>query len=775
MTVTVSTKPAKQINSLLGQMTLDEKLAQIGSYWIYELQTKGVFDQQKMETKLRHGIGQITRLAGASTMGPSEAAKTANKIQRYLMEGTRLRIPAIIHEESCSGAMVIGGTRFPQMLGVAASFQPELAEHMAATIRKQLRAIGAHQGLAPVLDVSRDQRWGRIEETFGEDPMLVAHFGAAYIRGLQGDLTSGVMATGKHFVGHSLSLGGLNCAPVQVGWNDLWNTSLPSFQAAIRDADLASIMCAYPEVDGEVVAGSKRILTDLLRGKLGFKGLLVSDYHAVNMIYDYHYAAAGMQEAAVKALEAGVDVELPSVYGYGNPLRAALEAGHINLEFVDAAVARHLEAKVKLGLFDDPYVDEGKVPEVFDRDEDRALATDIAAQTLVLLKNDGLLPLSKKLNTIAVIGPNADSVRNQLGDYSYVSTLGNMTRSHPKDSNYVDTDLSDIIARTTEGISLLDGVQASLPDARILYAQGCDNLGPDTSGFGEAIEVAKQADVIILALGDRSGFLPDCTTGETRDSATLQLPGVQAALATQVIATGKPVVVVLINGRPFSEPWLHEHANAILEAWLPGEQGGIAIAQALLGDVNPGGKLPVSIPRHVGQLPMYYNYKPSGVRSNWHVNYVEESVEPLYPFGYGLSYTEFEYSNLKIDRPLTSLGGVVAISVNVKNAGQVAGHEVVQLYARDIVASSPRPVQELKGYARIGLKPGETRKVTFHLPVNSLAFVDPALELVLEAGKIDVMVGASSADIRLRGEFEIIEGGTLALEERIFDCPVEVA
>ena len=363
ITNTITTK----IQELVNQMTLDEKLAQIGSYWMYELQTKGELDQLKVATKLKDGIGQIARVAGATTLDPVSAAKTANGLQKFLVEQTRLGIPAILHEECCCGAMVLGGTVYPQVLGLAATFQPELAEAMTTAIRKQLRAIGARQALAPVLDIARDARWGRVEETFGEDPTLASHFGVSFIKGLQGEnLAEGVMATGKHFVGHSLSQGGLNCAPVHMGMRDVYDVYLAPFQAAIRDAAIASIMNAYPELDGEVVAASRRILTGLLREELGFDGLVVADYEAIIMIHNYQYAAADESTAACLALEAGIDVELPSIVCYGDPLKAALEAGDISLETIDLSVRRHLQKKFELGLFENPYVDEGRVLEVFE-------------------------------------------------------------------------------------------------------------------------------------------------------------------------------------------------------------------------------------------------------------------------------------------------------------------------------------------------------------------------------------------------------------------------
>lgn len=777
MTISVDVHTgAKRVANLLEQMTLDEKLAQLRSYWVFDLQTKGELDPQKFGSKLKDGIGQITRLAGSSTMHPQAAAKAANSLQRFLVERTRLGIPAIIHEECCSGAMVLGGTAFPEMLGLAATFEPRLAEEMADVIRRQLRAIGAHQGLSPVLDVARDPRWGRVEETFGEDPTLVSHFGVSYVRGLQGaDLSTGVMATGKHFVGHSLSLGGLNCAPVQIGPRELLNTFIAPFQAAIRDANLASIMNAYPELDGELVAISRRLLTDILRGELGFDGLLVSDYNAINMIHDYHFAAPDFKTAAHWALRAGIDVELPTTLCYGDPLRAALDAGEIGLEFVDLAAKRHIQKKVELGLFEKPYVDEGRVLEVFETPEQRSLARGLAAKSLVLLKNDGSLPLKKAIRSLAVIGPNAHNSRNLLGDYSYASVLERVQLNLPENSSFVDADPREIAKHDLEIPTVLESIKALVSgNTRITYAQGCPVTGGDRSGFSEAIEAAQQADAVVLVLGDHSGLTPECTTGETRDSIDLQLPGLQQELAETVIGAGKPVAVVLVNGRPFAISWLAEHAAAILEAWLPGEEGGKAVAAALFGDVNPGGKLPITFPRHVGQVPVFYNHKPSGGQSNWHRDYVEDSVDPLYSFGHGLSYTTFDYSGLAIGRPRAKNGEVVEISLKVRNSGSVEGEEVVQLYVRDVFASSPRPVKELKGYARLVLQPGETRQLTFHLPVNQLAYIDSDSDLALEAGAIEVMLGSSSEDIRLRGEFEIAESFKFPLSARVFNCPVVV-
>jgi beta-glucosidase len=766
----------ERVADLLGQMTLDEKLAQICSCWMFDLlDDRHVLSTDKIKRLFSNGIGQISRVGGASTFAPGVVAKTVNTIQRYLLSETRLGVPAIVHEECCSGYMTLGGTAFPQMLGLASTFQPELAEKMTTVIRKQMRAAGAHQGLAPVLDVARDARWGRVEETFGEDPTLVSQFGTAYVRGLQGKSLKdgGIIATGKHFIGHSLSQAGLNCAPAHIGKRELWDIYLAPFQAAIRDAGLHSIMNSYPELDGEVVAASRAILTDLLRERLGFTGVVVSDYEAILMIHTYLYAAANKSTAAAMALQAGIDVELPTAACYSDALKEAINTGEVGMDLVDTAVSRHLQKKFELGLFETPYVDESTVLEVFETPDQRVLANKIARQSMVLLANNGILPLKKTAETVAVIGPNADDGRNLLGDYSYAAMLDYMQSIAPPGSELDGIDCARLAPHAVKIPTILDSIRASVPTINVLHAHGCDNLNDDKSGFEEAVHTAQQADVVILVLGDRSGLTPNCTTGETRDSVDLRLPGVQNELADAIFKTGKPVVVILVNGRPLAISELAQKADAILEVWLPGEEGGGAVAQVLFGDVNPGGKLPITFPRHVGQLPVFYNQKPSGGKSNWYHDYVNGEVKPLFPFGHGLSYTTFEYKDLKISKEGFKQGNTIDISVKIINTGRVLGDEVVQLYICDEYASIPRPIKELKGFIRLTLQPGETRCVTFHLPVDQLAFYDDKLDLVLESGRVNVMIGSSSEDIRLRGSFDIVGSKKTQVGDRIFVCPVE--
>ena len=776
MTTIRSGKFDAQVSELLARMTLAEKLSQLGSCWVYELHTKGELDDSKIKEKLTLGIGQITRNAGASDLTPREAAISANRLQLFLKEHTRLGIPAIIHEECCSGLMSAGSTIFPQIIGLASTFRPELAERMTDAIRVQMRAIGAHQGLAPVLDVGRDPRWGRIEETFGEDPTLVSQFGVGYIRGLQGeDLSKGVLATGKHFVGHSFSLGGMNCAPVHLGMRELWDTYLAPFQAAIRDAGLASMMNAYPQLDGEVVAASRRILTNLLRDKLGFDGLVVSDYEAVIMIHNYHFAAASKQAAAAKALNAGIDVELPTITCYGEELLKALEAGEVSLETIDLAVSRHLKAKYELGLFENPFVNEDKVLEVFETPANRSLAHEIACQSLVLLKNDGTLPLKPAIRRLAVIGPNADNARVLMGDYSYNATAELLTAVPDPNSAFAAYSMEKASAETVKIITVLEDIRAMVsPDTIVEHTRGCDINSADESDFANAAAMAGASDAVVLVMGGKSGLAPDCTTGEFRDATNLGLPGVQEKLIKIVLAAGKPVVLVLVNGRPAAIPEIAAKVNAILEAWVPGEEGGNAVAGALFGIVNPGGKLPLSIPMSAGQLPVFYNHKPSGMHSNIYGDYADLPAAPLFCFGHGLSYTTFEYEGLTISPSKAKPGETVEIKLEVRNSGPCAGDEVVQLYLRDEYASIPRPVKELKGFVRLHLEPGEARRINFQLDTRQLAYYDESLELVLEPGAFSVMIGSSSEDIRLSGVFTVTGTKNHPVKDRVCVCQVSL-
>jgi beta-glucosidase len=760
-----------RVSALMAKMTLDEKIAQLGSYWVYELLDGTTFAPDKAQQLLHNGIGHITRIGGASNLRPHESAALANHIQEFLIENTRLGIPAVIHEECCSGYMARGATVFPQAIGVASTWEPGLVETMAAVIRTQMRSVGAHHALSPLLDVTRDARWGRVEETFGEDPCLVASLGVAYVKGLQGDnLDCGVVATAKHFVGYGMSEGGMNWAPAHISRRELREVYLFPFEAAVREAKLASMMNAYHELDGVPCASSKELLSEILRGEWGFDGTVVSDYFAVNMLAEYHHVASSKEEAARIALEAGLDVELPFTDCYGDPLREAVLQGRISETLIAISVRRVLTQKFKLGLFENPYVKSEAV--VFDTPEQRQLSRQIAQKSIVLLRNEGnLLPLSKQVDSIAVIGPNADSIRSLFGDYSYPAHIETLLETKRQANVFNNPQPDDIqsIEDFIPAISVLSAIKAKAgSETRIRYARGCDVLSSATDGFAEAVEAARQAQVAIVVVGDKGGLTDDCTSGEGRDRADLHLPGVQNALVRAIHETGTPVVLVLVNGRPISLGWIAESVPAILEAWFPSEEGANAIADVLFGDVNPGGKLPITFPRSVGQVPIFYGHRPSGGRSHWKVDYVETSAAPLFPFGYGLSYTRFQFGNLRLEPTSAEAGGNVTVQVDVTNVGDRAGEEVVQLYTHQNVPRITRPVKELRAFKRLLVEPQQTRTVRFQLPVNQLGFYDCNHNFVIEPGIVEVMVGSSSQDIHCADSFEIVGEKTDVRDKKVF-------
>ncbi|MFZ1400757.1 MAG: glycoside hydrolase family 3 N-terminal domain-containing protein, partial [Candidatus Promineifilaceae bacterium] len=675
---------AERVADLLARMTLDEKLAQLGSAWVFELLTEMQFDAPKAAPILQHGLGHITRVAGASSLKPRQGAALANRIQRFLREETRLGIPAIVHEECCSGYMARNATCFPQIIGLASTWEPALTRQMADVVRRQMKAAGAHQGLSPLLDVVRDPRWGRVEETFGEDPYLVALNGVQFVQGLQGEnWAERVIATAKHFVGYGVPDGGFNWNPAHIPARELREIYLLPFETAVKITHLQSLMNGYNELDGVPCAANRELLDTILRQEWGFDGVVVSDYFAVDQLQQAHHVSRSKADSAVQALAAGIDVELPGTDCYGAPLKSAIEQGAIDVALIERSVARLLTQKFALGLFENPYVEVEAV--VLDTPAERQLAREIAQKSIILLKNDGdLLPLPKTMAQIALIGPQADSTRHLVGDYSYIAHIENLIESREQSLGGLGMPMPDELEMNEAFVPMQTILQAIgekvSPGTKLVYAKGCDVLGEDRSGFAEAVAAAANADVALLFLGGKSGLTDDCTCGEARDRADLNLTGVQQELLAAVHATGTPTVLVLVNGRPLSTTWAADHIPAIVEAWLPGEEGAEAVADVLFGDFNPGGKLPITVPRHVGQVPIFYNHKPSGGRSHWKGDYVDLSHKPLWPFGFGLSYTQFDITNLRVYKTAVSPHQSVTISVEITNVGQRAGSEVVQLY-----------------------------------------------------------------------------------------------
>lgn len=751
-----------RVDDLCGRMGLDEKLAQIGCVWSTQLVEHDAFSPAKAGTLMAHGTGHVTRIAASTGLRPRENAAFMNDIQRWLVEHTRLGIPALVHEESAAGFCARDATQFPQAIGLAATWQPDGARRVGEVIRAQMLAVGARQTLAPVLDVTRDPRWGRTEETFGECPYLASRMGVEYVRGVQGDdLRCGVVATGKHFIGYGMGEGGLNHASAHIGPRELREVYARPFEAAIREAGLASVMNAYNDVDGLPCGGSRLILDDLLRGELGFEGVVVADYFTTGLLAFWHKIAADKGEAGQRALEAGLDVELPSLDCYGAPLKARVESGALDIAFVDRAVKRLLRMKFALGLFEKPYVEVDAASAPYEEAGPVALARDLAARSVVLLTNDGVLPLDPGLRSLAVIGPCADDIRLQLGDYHYPSHL-EMIYKRGAGAEQGILPSSDVVAFAPgayyrPSVSLLDGIRAAVGGGcEVRVEHGCGLNDDDTSGFEAAIEAARRSEVALLCVGGKSGLLPEDTSGEFRDASDLGLTGVQHALVEAVVATGTPTVVVLVGGRIFALPWIAEHASALVEAFLPGEQGGHGVADVLFGRTSPAGRLPISMPRSVGQVPVYYNHRSGSGRSQMLGDYVDGPTRPLFAFGHGLSYTRFEYGDVSLSDPTPDARAVVEVGLDVTNVGDVDSDEVVQLYVRDEVARCSRPNKQLAGFVRAHVAAGETRRVTFELDLSQLGYYDEDMRFVVEPGVVSLEVGASSSDIRSHARFEIV-------------------
>jgi beta-glucosidase len=769
-----------RVADLLARMTLDEKLAQLGSVWSFELfRSETELDSGMVRERLGDGIGHVSRVAGGTNLDPIAAAEIGNEIQRFLVNETRLGIPALLHEESLHGLLARDAPIYQQSIGAAAAFDPELVESIAAAIRRRMRSIGATVALAPVLDICRDPRWGRIEETYGEDPYLAAVLGTAYVRGLQGpDLADGVAATAKHFVGHGLAEGGFNQAPAHIGPRELREEQMLPFEAAVRDAGIASVMPAYCDVDGVPCHASRELLTTILREDWGFDGVVASDYTAVQMLVTEHRLTPDAGTAAAISLRAGMDSELPTTAAFGAPLRQAIEDGRVDIAAVDLAVERLLTLKFRLGLFERPFVEPVTATDLATLDADeRALALNLARRSIVLAENDGILPLAPSTHRIAVIGPNADSARDLLGDYAHllhIETLREL-RHRANPFGFPARDVINPVDELSDLPTILGGLRERFGAERISYAKGVGLRDGDDEGIAEAVVTARHADVAIVVLGERSGLTDDATSGEARDRRELGLLGRQQELLEAVVATGTPTVLVVVSGRPAAVEWAAEHCAAVVLAWVPGEAGPAAIAEVLAGDVDPGGRLPVTVPRHVGQVPLTYRHHPTGGKSNWKVDYVDGPSSPLWPFGHGRSYTSFTIDHLRVDKTLLQTSGdVVTIRVDVTNTGGRGGDEVVQLYVRDEEASVARPVRELRGFQRLHLEAGECRTVAFRLSTEQLAYYDIDMSRVVEPGAVRLFAGRSSADLPLVADVALVGPVVELVDRRDYVTPTSI-
>jgi beta-xylosidase len=751
---------AARVDDLLSRMTLEEKTAQLYGVWVgaatdgggvAPLQSEMASDHDWDELITR-GLGQLTRSFGTAPVDPVLGAQALARAQRRIAEAGRFGIPAIAHEECLAGFTAWQATAYPVPLAWGAAFDPELVEELGRRIGDDLRSVGVHQGLAPVLDVVRDLRWGRVEETIGEDPYLVATVATAYVRGLE---SAGIVATLKHFAGYAASAGARNLAPVRAGARELSDITLPPFEMALREGGARSVMAAYNDIDGVPASADPALLTGLLRDAWGFTGTVVSDYFGVGFLQTLHRVAGSEAEAAHKALEAGIDVELPTLKCYGEPLVAAVRAGTVPESLIDRAARRVLLQKCELGLLDEDWRPETGRPVDLDSAGNRALARRLAEESVVLLDNaDGVLPLAPDTR-IAVVGPRADDPLAMLGCYSFPS---HVLTHHPEVPTGVDIP------------TVLDALRAELPDAKVTFSEGCGVSEPDRSGFEEAVARAAEADVCVAVLGDRAGLFGRGTSGEGCDVADLGLPGVQGELLDALVATGVPVVLVLLTGRPYALGRWQDRLGGVVQAFFPGEEGGPAVAGVLSGRVSPSGRLPVSVPREAGGQPWTYLQPPLGLMNE--VSNLDPT--PLYPFGHGRSYTSFAWEAAELPEAEIGTDGSYDVSVTVRNTGGRAGAEVVQLYLHDPVASVTRPDVRLIGYRRLELAPGEAGRVTFRFHADLSAFTDRTGTRIVEPGALELRLAASSADVRHTARLNLTGPVRRPGTDRHLRCETEV-
>jgi len=738
-----------RVEDLLGRMTLEEKVGQMNMPCAYETGLGRSIDQKFTGTRkfaqgtyidgFGPGGGFFTLPNRILFKGSRQQAKYLNELQKIAIEKTRLGIPLLQTEEGTHGLMCSGGTIFPEGPALGSTWNVDMISQIYAAAAKEARAIGIHQIFTLVVEPIRDPRLGRNEEAYSEDPYLCARYAETIVRAVQGD---NIAANDKtvaglcHYPGQSQPVSGLERGAMEISERILRETFLPPWEAGLKKAGGLGVMATYPAIDGVPAHASEEILTGILRQEYGFQGLVLSEGGGITTLV-YEGLAANQKQAGQIALKAGLDVGISYESGFMLDMIESVREGLVPKALIDRAVRRILRQKFRLGLFESPYVDPDRAKKIVHNKDHQELALRAAREGLVLLKNEGnLLPLNKNIKSIAVIGPNADNELNQMGDYTSISVLQEIT-------------------------TILDGIkQVVSPATKVTYVKGCDVIGAEVNEIDKAKQAAVDAEVVIVVVGENEWRTKDKkgTSGEGYDAATLELTGLQQELVKAVVETGTPTVVVLINGRPLATRWIAEHVPAVLEAWVCGEKGGLAVAEVLFGGQNPCGKLTVTVPRHAGQLPVYYNFKKSKshwLEHGWGKSYVDIENTPLYPFGHGLSYTTFEYGNLKITPAETGVGGTVSVSLDVTNTGKRFGKEIVQLYIQDVISSVSTPVQELKGFEKIDLEPGESKTVTFTLTPEHLALYNRHLERVVEPGEFKVQIGSSSQDIRLSGEFFI--------------------
>ena len=789
----------ERTEDLLSRMSFEQKIDQITCLVTISP------DIPDFHNCIPDGIGNVGAFTTSDTV--DKVAEYVQVLQNYLLNETPLGIPALIHCEASAGAQFTEANVFPSAIAQASTFDTDLIGRMADTIRNQMRLIGFRQALSPVVDIDRDPRWGRMTETYGEDPTLSSAMASTFVSHLQtDDLKNGLIATAKHYVGHGVTEGGLNMARSVVSERELREVHCKPFQCAITEAGLESVMESYCSLNGEPVVGSHRLLTDILRDQMGFKGFVVSDYIALDRMLDPFCVTDNYLEAGIRAIRAGLDVEYPRPKGFTYELSRAIEDGRLDMEVIDRAVRRVISAKFRLGLFEDPYPHVKELKKSLHLIENDIMNERIAEESIILLKNQNhLLPLSKQIKRIAVIGPHANDLRSYFGTFSYPACL-DMTDARENDGQVFDEpglivyeikqdyvgqtrDMSPAVEKRISkefprSRTLCQALQEYIPESQIKYARGINAAGSDTGGMNEAIRIAADADVILLTLGGKNGWGITSTVGEGVDSTSIGLPGQQERFARAVYNLHKPTVVLHFDGRPLSDEFVASHFESIMEIWQPGEMGGQAICRILFGDYNPSGRLPVTAARNVGQVPLYYGLpRGSGYRGAGHAGmirnvngYINDTCYPLYPFGFGLSYTTFQYYSIQTDKDEYKPDDVMEIKIKIKNTGDRDGDEVVQLYFSDEVASMVRPEIELAGFYRTHLKSGEEKTVSFKMQVSQTAFLNEDMEWIVEKGRIRLMAGSSSADIRCSREISIISDKIIDERSRGFyaSCNEEI-
>ena len=794
MTTNDDRSPQERSEELLARMTVDEKAAQVSAVMPLGLFGTDGPIRSVLDKAMPHGVGHVSALGTFGHKDPHTLARSVNAVQRYLVENTRLGIPAIFHNESLNGVVAPGFTVFPTAIGLAATWSPAKVAEMSQIIRRQMRSVGLLQSLAPVMDVARDARWGRVHETYGEDPYLASEFSVAFTHGLQGDdLREGVIATAKHFLGYAMTEAGQNMAASHISPRELVEVYARPFESAIRLAGLGSVMNSYAEVDGVPVGASRDLLTDLLRGRLGFTGTVVSDYMTVAMLQNRQSVAASAAEAAALALFAGLDVELPAAYGYGPVLADAVRAGVVPESQLDESVRRVLRDKFALGLFENPYVDADPVVIRETAQMGADLSAGLATSSVTLLKNaGGILPLSAATSRIAVVGPHADDVLVGFPGYTYPSAIGLMaamalgdqgsmaglTSGEPiseEATGAMAAEIGPLLATTPEAyardhypaVSLAEAIRAEAPLAEVVAVTGVGVLPSEPQDADAAVAAARASDVVVLALGGRGGWFGGATEGEGIDASDIDLPAHQLEFARAVVATGTPAVAVVSVGRPYGLTGLDELIPGVLLGFYGGPHHGRALAAALFGRANPGGKLPYTLPRTTGQVPIHVG-QPHGTgyrrsADDMHKGYGDGPSTPLYAFGHGLSYTTFEYSELTLASTAVATDGAIEAEVVVRNTGERAGDEVVQWYLADTALGVTRPALQLVGFARVSLEPGARARVAARIPLSVISYIGRSGERVVEAGPAVLHAGSASDDLRASAEVEIV-GPTVVLD-----------